>query len=79
MAVVPESHLPRDPRLPLVVLGAVLISVVFGLVAGQAVRERVRIGVRDAHQLFKCRMVAVAGGGHQFGEITDVLWHTEPF
>jgi hypothetical protein len=37
MAVVPESHLPRDPRLPLVVLGAVLISVVFGLVAGQAV------------------------------------------
>jgi len=37
MAVVPETRLPRDPAVPLVVLGAVLVSVVFGVVAGRAV------------------------------------------
>lgn len=38
MAVVPHDiRVPRDRSVPLVVLGAVFISVVFGLVAGQAV------------------------------------------
>ena len=37
MAVVPDTRLPRDPGLPAVVIGAVITSVVFGLVAGEAV------------------------------------------
>jgi hypothetical protein len=37
MAVVPETRLPRDPGVSAVVIGAVIASVVFGLVAGDAV------------------------------------------
>ena len=48
------------------------------LISGEAIRERVRIGVRDAHQLLEGLVVAVASGGHQLGEITDLLWHTGP-
>ncbi len=37
MAVVPDTRLPRDPGVSAVVIGAIIASVVFGLVAGEAV------------------------------------------
>ena len=46
------------------------------LVSGQPVRERVRVGVRRPDQRFECLLVTGTRRDHQFGEITDLLWHT---